>query len=67
MQAQHLLDLIADGEHGIEARHRLLEDHADAVAPHAAHGGGRQRQDIRALENDAARRRRATAGLAADA
>ena len=33
MQPQHLGDLVADGEGRIEAGHRLLEDHADAVAP----------------------------------
>ena len=53
MQAQHLLDLVADGEHGIEARHRLLEDHADAVAAQRAHGRRRQGQEIAAFEQDA--------------
>ena len=32
VEAQHLLDLEADGEAGIEAGHRLLEDHRDVLA-----------------------------------
>ena len=32
MDLQHLLDLEADGEARIEARHRLLEDHRDVLA-----------------------------------
>ena len=37
MQLQRLADLPADGQHRIEARHRLLEDHADLVAADVAH------------------------------
>jgi hypothetical protein len=33
----HLGDLIANGEDGIQSRHRLLEDHRDASAAHGAH------------------------------
>ena len=32
VEAQHLLDLEADGEARIEAGHRLLEDHRDVLA-----------------------------------
>ena len=32
MGVQALADLLADGEHGIERRHRLLEDHGDLAA-----------------------------------
>ena len=35
MQPHDLGDLLADGEHRVEAGHRLLEDHADLVAAHA--------------------------------
>ena len=39
-------DLIADGKDGIEARHRLLEDHANPPPPHRAHGRLRQRREV---------------------
>src|SRR5882724_2640433 len=32
MNPQRLTDLTADGQHRIEARHRLLEDHRNVVA-----------------------------------
>src|SRR5215207_10121417 len=37
MQDQRLGNLLADGHHRIERRHRLLEDHRDLVAAHAPH------------------------------
>ena len=37
MQAQRLGDLRADRQHRIERRHRLLEDHGDAVAADRGH------------------------------
>jgi len=30
--AQHFSDLVADREHRVERRHRLLEDHRDVLA-----------------------------------
>ena len=32
VQGQHLVDLVADAEHGVQRGHRLLEDHGDIVA-----------------------------------
>ena len=52
MEAQYLLDLEPDGEHGIEARHGFLEHHAHTVAAKLTHGRGRQGQEIDALEQD---------------
>jgi hypothetical protein len=34
VDAQHLGDLEADAQGRVQTGHRLLEDHADAVAPH---------------------------------
>jgi hypothetical protein len=59
MQSQRLGHLLADGVHGVERGHRLLEDHADAVAADRAHlpvGAGRE---LLAFEADAARHLRA--------
>ena len=36
VQPQHLGDLVADGEHRVERRHRLLEDHRDVLAAQVA-------------------------------
>ncbi|KAG1448900.1 hypothetical protein G6F57_016741 [Rhizopus arrhizus] len=55
MQAQRLADLVAQGQHRIQARHRLLEDHGDAVAAQRAALAFRQRQQVLAFEQDAAR------------
>src|SRR5262249_48540332 len=55
MQPQRLGDLAADGEDWVEARHRLLEDHADVVAAHLAHGGFAELEEVSALETDRAR------------
>ena len=38
VHGQRFLDLIADGEDGIEGRHRLLEDEADLRTAHSLHG-----------------------------
>ena len=37
MHTHHFGDLVADGEDGVERRHRLLEDHRDAIAAHLLH------------------------------
>ncbi len=50
MQPQGLGDLPADGEDRIEARHRLLEDHADIVAADFAHGALAELEQIAALK-----------------
>ena len=39
-------DLVADGEHRIEARHRLLEDHRDVAAAQLAQRLRRQPREI---------------------
>ena len=46
MEAQHLLDLETDGEAGIEAGHRLLEDHRHVLADDLAPLGRAQFQEI---------------------
>ena len=56
VQAQRLADLAADGEHRVEARHRLLEDHADVVAADGAHRAIVERQEVAALEAGLRRR-----------
>jgi hypothetical protein len=48
-------DLPADREHRIEARHRLLEDHADVVTADITHGAIVELEEVRALEADGAR------------
>ncbi|MFK4694732.1 hypothetical protein ABIF42_000326 [Bradyrhizobium diazoefficiens] len=52
VQPHGLDDLVADPHDGIERRHRLLEDHGDAVAPDGAHLRFVQRQQIGAFERD---------------
>ena len=37
VQPQRLADLLADGQHRVQAGHRLLEDHRDRVAADVAH------------------------------
>ena len=44
VQPQHLDDLVADGVHRRERRHRLLEDHRDLVAAHGADGAALRAQ-----------------------
>ncbi len=46
MQRHRLGDLGADREHGIQARHRLLEDHPDPAAADLPQGRLRQRHEI---------------------
>ena len=55
VQDQRLGDLLADGHHRIERRHRLLEDHRDLVAAHAAHLFFADLQEVAAAELDRAR------------
>jgi hypothetical protein len=52
VDADGLADLVPDGEDGVEARHGVLEDHGDVVAPDLLHpllGGLEQ---VLALEED---------------
>jgi hypothetical protein len=62
MHAERLADLVADREQRIERGHRVLQDHGDALAAHAAHLGIRLVEQVLALEHhppaDDARRRR---------
>ena len=37
VQHQVLLNLVANGQHGVQARHGLLKDHADAATAHLTH------------------------------
>ena len=37
VDADRLADLVADGKDGIQARHRVLEDHGYVVAPDLLH------------------------------
>ncbi|MNL16639.1 hypothetical protein D3C87_1376910 [compost metagenome] len=53
MQAQGLADLVAQGQHRVQAGHGLLEDHGDAVAAQRAALAFRQRQQILAFEQHA--------------
>src|SRR6267378_6018889 len=55
MHPQRLADLAADGEHRIQARHRLLEDHRNVVAADGAHLALGELQQILSLEADRAR------------
>ena len=43
-------DLVADAHHRVQAGRRLLEDHADARAAHAAHRGFGQAQHVQVAE-----------------
>ena len=47
-------DLVADAEHRVQARQRLLEDHRDVVAADLPHLVDRHRQDLAAVEPDLA-------------
>ena len=55
-------DLVADGEHRIERRHRILEDHADAPAANAAERLALEREHVGIAEADARCRRRSAPG-----
>ena len=54
VQQQRFGDLVADCHHRIERRHRLLEDHRDVLAAHAAHRALVERQEISTVEGDGA-------------
>src|SRR5207253_260841 len=50
VQLDRLGDLTADREHRVERSQRLLEDHGNVVAAHAAHLRFVEREQVRALE-----------------
>ena len=52
VQNEQLRDLLADGQHRIEAGHRLLEDHGDVVAPDLLHRLLGKRQQVAPLQRD---------------
>jgi hypothetical protein len=52
--AQRLGHLEADGQHRVEAGHRLLEDHRDVVAAHLAHRRLGQGQQVAVVQEDLA-------------
>ena len=54
MRLETFRDLPPDGQHGVEGRHRLLEDHRDLAPAHTAHGFFVEREQVTALEEDAA-------------
>ena len=56
MRLQSLLDLEADGEARVEARHRLLKDHRHVLADDPPPLPRRQVEDVAAVEDDASRR-----------
>src|SRR5690606_14642762 len=47
---QGFANLLADGQHGIERGHRLLEDHADLIAANGAHFTVRHRIEVGTVE-----------------
>jgi len=55
MKPDGLGDLVADGEDGIQACHRLLENHSDAVSANFAHPALGEVEDVLAGERDFAR------------
>ena len=54
VQPQHFLDLEADGEHRVERRHRLLEDHRDVGAAQVLQLAARQRREVAPAVDDLA-------------
>ena len=60
MDAEGFGDLVADGLERVEGRHRLLKDHADAVAADPGHLGFGEVEEAFAVEVDPPCRRRAT-------
>jgi hypothetical protein len=52
VQAQRLGDLVADGVQRVQRRHRLLEDHADAVAAQRAQAASSSVGQLLAVEAD---------------
>src|SRR5919201_1113450 len=55
VQEQRLTELIRNGEHRIERRQRLLEDHRDTVAPDALQRRLIGLQKVNAINTDTAR------------
>ena len=55
MKHNGFADLIADRPHRVERCHRLLKDHGDLVAAHAAHLCIGQLEKITTIESDTAR------------
>ena len=55
VQHQRFGHLVSDGVHRVQRRHRLLEDHADAVATQLAQGSVGQADQFLAVKADAAR------------
>ena len=55
VNAQHLLDLVANRQHGVERGHRLLEDHRHAVASQGAQALGRSGEQILTFQPDRSR------------
>ncbi len=54
VQHADLGDLLADGQHGIERRHRVLEDHRDRIAANPPHLRLAELQQVASLEQDPA-------------
>ena len=54
VQGEGLGELAANAVHGVQRRHRFLEDHRDAIAADLAHPRGRQVRQAFALEPDVA-------------
>ncbi len=54
VHAQHFLQLEPHGEHRVERRHRLLEDHRDVRAAQRAQFRPRHADDVAAAEEDLA-------------
>ena len=52
VDADGLANLVPDGEDGVEARHGVLEDHGDVVAPNLLHPLLRHLEEVLALEED---------------
>jgi hypothetical protein len=52
MEAQRLGDMGADRHHRIERRHRLLEDHGDAIAADRRHLALAERSEVATVEPD---------------
>ena len=55
VQAQRFADLVADGQHGIQRGHRLLENHRDVLAAYAAQLDGLAVQQVDVVVQDPAR------------
>ena len=53
MLQHRFFELVANGEGRVQARHRLLENHADAVAAQLGHAAMRELQQVHAVEQDA--------------